>query len=118
MARKLGQQAYAILVGVFIFGAVLTLVNFVVAELPANQQGEVHTDSYGLNNSASLPQTPWDSIWNFISGGLSPILNSPIFQFFSLDLQILHNLGMLGVLIRMIYIAIITIGIVDLIWIG
>jgi len=114
MVSKLKKKdnAYVLLTAVLLFGAIITMVNYVAVTLPSGVDGdEIELEEYNDDNFID----PWSDPLGWIGQQIS---GNPVFDFFTLDITILTDLGELSNIIRVVYGALIVIGIIDILWIG
>ena len=119
--RSLKQtNAYMIIAVVAIFGAIMGFVNYALYDVDPKVSNVKLSDMAVEDPEADFWNDPlgWfgdriddlkDAIGNFFTGALGIV---------TLDIQMLNDMGQLGIVIRAVFTAMLAIGVIDILWIG
>jgi hypothetical protein len=110
--KKLDNNAYWILVGTIFFSVILIITNWVIIDNFA----DVEADDYIAKFTTEDPEAEF---WNDPLGWVGDRLEeNDVINMLTLNIEILNSLGFVGSIIKTAIGILITIGIIEVIWIG
>lgn len=115
LMKNMNNNGYMILIGVIVFGAIILTLNWAVYDnFKDIDDFEEYTEDVKANEEEI---SFWEDPLGWIGQGISNTIGG-IVTVITLDVPLVNDLGFLGGMLQLVFVLFLTVGVIDILWIG